>query len=68
MKEQLKTLIGKLSASDFGKLKQLYRMTNGIKGETIRVIMLVNTMLNLLFLEDNDRKGVSGKMRTKIST
>jgi len=35
MKDQLKTLLGQLSTSDFGKIKQLYKMTNRISGDTI---------------------------------
>ena len=35
MKDELKTLLGKLSPSDFSKVKQLYAMTNKIKGNTI---------------------------------
>ena len=35
MKNELKTLLGELSPSDFGKLKQLYKMTNRIGGDTI---------------------------------
>lgn len=35
MKEQLKTLLSKLSPSDFNKVKQLYKMTNKIQGDTI---------------------------------
>lgn len=35
MKEQLKEALKKLSPSDFGKIKQLYAMTNRIKGDTI---------------------------------
>lgn len=35
MKKELKEWLGKLSPSDFGKVKQLYKMTNKIKGETV---------------------------------
>jgi len=35
MKEQLKTLLNRLSPSDFSKVKQLYKMTNKITGDTI---------------------------------
>lgn len=35
MKEQLKNLLKELSPADFSKVKQLYAMTNKIKGNTI---------------------------------
>lgn len=35
MKEELKGLLKELSTSDFEKVKLLYKMTNGIKGNSI---------------------------------
>jgi hypothetical protein len=35
MKEELKKLLEKLSPSEFSKVKQIYAMMNGIKGETV---------------------------------
>ena len=35
MKEELRNLLNELSPSDFHKIKQIYSMTNGIKGNTI---------------------------------
>lgn len=35
MKEQLKQMLTRISPSDFSKIKQLYLMTNKIKGNTI---------------------------------
>ena len=35
MKEELKFLLEELTPSDFEKVKQLYKITNGIKGNTV---------------------------------
>ena len=34
-KEEVTKLLGELSPTDFGKVKQLYKMTNRIEGNTI---------------------------------
>jgi hypothetical protein len=35
MKTELTKLLNQLSPADFSKVKQLYKMTNGIKGDTV---------------------------------